>query len=173
MVHGWMSASAFRCHSQRQGLSAHFAQCRAPLAMGLGMATSFALIGVLIGTLGDALGLDPDRGRSGAAVLLLAFGSTLLVPWLSQRFTSLISPLANTANQSSRPLDAGSLRGAFLTGGLLGLIWIPCSGPLLGSALTLVATEGGAARGALILGLFGLGAAIPWWALAILTGADH
>lgn len=40
-------------------------------------------------------------------------------------------------------------------------MWSPCSGPLLISALTLVASEGGALRGTLILGGFGLGAAIP------------
>ena len=48
-----------------------------------------------------------------------------------------------------------------MLGGVLGLVWSPCSGPLLASALTLVATEGGVARGGIVLGLFGLGAAIP------------
>jgi cytochrome c biogenesis protein CcdA len=42
---------------------------------------------------------------------------------------------------------------------------------LLGTALTLVATEGGAARGALILGLFGAGAAIPLVGVAYLSRA--
>ena len=46
-------------------------------------------------------------------------------------------------------------------GAVLGLVWSPCSGPLLGSALTLVASEGGVARGGIVLALFGLGAAIP------------
>ena len=32
---------------------------------------------------------------------------------------------------------------------------------MLGSALTLVASEGGVARGGIVLGIFGLGAAIP------------
>lgn len=49
------------------------------------------------------------------------------------------------------------------------MIWSPCSGPLLGSALTLVASEGGATRGALILGLFGFGAAIPLVGAAYLS----
>ena len=53
----------------------------------------------------------------------------------------------------------------------MGLIWSPCSGPLLGTALTLVATEGGAARGALILGLFGAGAAVPLVVVAYLSRA--
>jgi cytochrome c biogenesis protein CcdA len=37
---------------------------------------------------------------------------------------------------------------------------------LLGSALTLVASEGGVARGGIVLGLFGLGAALPLVAVA-------
>ena len=37
---------------------------------------------------------------------------------------------------------------------------------MLASALTLVASEGGASRGAFILGLFGIGAAIPLVAVA-------
>lgn len=133
----------------------------APLAMGLGMTASFALAGVGVGLLGDSLGLDPARLRVFAALLLLAFGVVMLVPILNAAFTRLISPLADSANRASAGVDGGSLRGALLLGALLGLIWSPCSGPLLGSALTLVASEGGAGRGALILGLFGFGAAIP------------
>ncbi|RTL20168.1 MAG: cytochrome c biogenesis protein CcdA [Burkholderiales bacterium] len=133
----------------------------APLAMGLGMTASFALAGVVVGLLGDALGLDPARLRVFAALLLVAFGLVMLVPALNERFTRWISPLADSASRASAGVDAGSLRGALLLGALLGLIWSPCSGPLLGSALTLVASEGGAGRGALILGLFGLGAALP------------
>jgi len=133
----------------------------APLAMGLGLIASFALMGLLIGVAGDALGLTPQRVRAGSAWLLIAFGVVLLVPALNERFTQWISPIASGANRASGVLPQGSLWAALLTGALLGLIWSPCSGPLLGAALALVATEGGAARGALILGLFGLGAAVP------------
>jgi cytochrome c-type biogenesis protein len=141
----------------------------APLAMGAGMTLSFAAIGVVFGVLGDFLDISPDGVRTGAAIMLVAFCLTMLVPWLNKHFTNLISPLASSAHQSSSSLDTGSLRGAFLMGGLLGLIWSPCSGPLLGSALTLVASEGGAARGALVLGLFGFGAALPLVAAAYLS----
>lgn len=109
--------------------------------------------------------------RHRAAVMLIAFGLAMLVPALDRGLTVLIAPLASGANQASASLDQGSLKGAFLLGGLLGLIWSPCSGPLLGSALTLVASEGGAARGALVLGLFGVGAAIPLVAAAYLSRA--
>ncbi len=138
----------------------------APLAMGSGMAISFALIGLVIGALGPALGIDSDNVRIFGALLLIAFGLVMLVPVLNQRFTEWMLPIASSANAASSRLDGGSLGGAFLLGGLLGLVWSPCSGPLLASALTLVASEGGASRGALILGLFGIGAAIPLVAVA-------
>ena len=143
----------------------------APLAMAAGMTLSFALLGVLIGLFGDALGLSPDRVRTFAAILLVAFGCSMVVPRLNQGLARLMSPLANSANRASASLDSASLQGAFLLGGLLGLVWSPCSGPLLGSALTLVATEGGAARGAVLLGLFGAGAAIPLVGVAYLSRA--
>ncbi len=138
----------------------------APLAMGVGMATSFALIGMLLGLLGPALGIDGDSVRVGGAALLVAFGIVMLVPWLNEKFTNLVTPLANSANSASSRLNTESLWGALALGGLLGLVWSPCSGPLLASALTLVASEGGAASGGLILGLFGVGAAIPLVAAA-------
>ncbi len=143
----------------------------APLAMGVGMALSFAALGVVIGTIGGALGLNPENVRTAAAVMLVAFGLVMLVPSFDRRFTNWMTPLACSANDASAGLDRGSLKGAFLLGGLLGLIWSPCSGPLLGSALTLVATEGGAARGAVVLGLFGIGAALPLVAAAYLSRA--
>lgn len=138
----------------------------APLAMGAGMATSFALIGLLLGALGPALGIDSEHVRVFGAGLLIAFGLVMLVPVLNRRFTEWMLPIASGANAASARLDGGSLGGALLLGAVLGLVWSPCSGPLLASALTLVASEGGALRGALILGLFGLGAAVPLVAVA-------
>ena len=138
----------------------------APLAMGLGMAFSFALIGVALGALGPALGIDADSVRLFGAWLLIAFGLVMLVPVLNRHFTEWMLPIASSANVASSRLDGGSLTGALLLGGVLGLVWSPCSGPLLASALTLVASEGGAIRGGTILGLFGIGAAIPLIAVA-------
>ncbi|MFM9914377.1 MAG: cytochrome c biogenesis CcdA family protein [Rhizobacter sp.] len=143
----------------------------APLAMGMGMASSFALIGLLVGTLGDAIGLTGDGVRSAGGALLVAFGLVMLLPALDARFSRWMSPLASSAQAAGSRLNSGSLAGALALGGVLGLVWSPCSGPLLGSALALVATEGGAGRGALILGLFGVGAAVPLVAAAYASRA--
>jgi len=141
----------------------------APIAMGAGMAISFALIGVVLGALGPALGIDSDSVRLFGAWMLISFGLVMLVPVLDRRFTAWMLPIAASANNASARLDSGSLSGALLLGGVLGLVWSPCSGPLLASALTLVASEGGALRGGIILGLFGIGAAIPLVAVAYAT----
>jgi cytochrome c biogenesis protein CcdA len=138
----------------------------APLAMGLGMAVSFATIGVVIGALGPLIGLDSDHVRWFGALMLMALGVMMWVPALNERFTQWMMPLASGANDVSSRLKGDTLWGALLLGGVLGLVWSPCSGPLLASALTLVASEGGAVRGGIVLGLFGLGAAMPLVAVA-------
>lgn len=111
----------------------------APVAMGLGMAGAFAGIGMLPGALGPAQGIDGDTVRSGGAVMLIAFALVMLIPALGQRFTRWMLPIASGANAVSAKLDGGSWFSALALGGVLGLVWSPCSGPLLASALTLVA----------------------------------
>lgn len=138
----------------------------APVAMGLGMALSFAFIGVLLGALSPALGIDGDSIRVAGAWLLIAFAVVMLVPAASTKFSEWMLPVATSANTVSLHLDSHTLGGAFVLGGVLGLIWSPCSGPLLASTLTMVASEGGATQGALILGIFGAGAATPLVAVA-------
>jgi cytochrome c biogenesis protein CcdA len=143
----------------------------APVAMGLGMMSSFAIIGMVLGALGPALGIDADTVRTAGAALLIAFALVMLVPALGERFSQWMLPIASAANAASTRLDGRSLLSAAALGAVLGLVWSPCSGPLLGSALTLVASEGGALRGGLVLALFGLGAAIPLVAVAYASRA--
>ncbi len=138
----------------------------APLAMGSGMAISFATMGMVVGALGPALGIDSESVRFVGALMLIVLGLVMLIPILDRRCAEWMLPIASSANAASSRLDGGSLGGALLLGGVLGLVWSPCSGPLLASALTLVASQGGAARGARTLGLFGVGAALPLVAVA-------
>ena len=126
----------------------------APVAMGIGMTASFAAIGILLGALGPALGVDADAVRIAGAAMLIAFALVMLVPALGERFAQWMLPIASAANAASTRLEGRSLLSAMALG------------TVLGSALTLVASEGGAARGGVVLALFGLGAAIPLVAVA-------
>jgi cytochrome c biogenesis protein CcdA len=141
-----------------------------PLVMGAGLALSYALLGLFVATIGESVGLDGERLRWIGGLLLVIFGAVQLIPALNDRFVLLLSPIANKAHASA-PEAGKSLWAPFLTGALLGIAWSPCSGPLLGGALTLVADSGGAWRGTLILGFFGMGAAIPLVGVAYLSKA--
>ncbi|MFN3399463.1 MAG: cytochrome c biogenesis CcdA family protein [Ferrovibrio sp.] len=134
----------------------------APLLMGLGMTAAFATGGWLLGALGPALGLDPVWLHRIAAWSLIAFGVALLFEPLTRLVSRMVQPLAITADLMAE--EIGSRRSplmAFLFGGLLGLAWSPCAGPMLVSSAALVATGQDALLGAILMGLFGLGAATP------------
>lgn len=143
----------------------------APLFMGAGMVASFSIVGSIVGALGPQLGLDPDSIRQFGAALMVAFALVMLIPALSDRFSAIFTPLASSANEASAHLRSTSLLGSFFLGSLLGIVWSPCSGPLLASTLTLIATGGGGLGGAIMLGFFGLGTAIPLVAVAYLSRA--
>jgi cytochrome c-type biogenesis protein len=137
-----------------------------PLAMGIGMTLSFSLIGMALGALGPSLDMEGDTVRTAGAAALVALSLVMLVPAWGERFAQWMLPVATSANAVSARFNSGSLTGALLLGGVLGVVWSPCSGPLLGTALTLVAKEGGVARGGLMLGVFGFGVALPLVAVA-------
>jgi cytochrome c biogenesis protein CcdA len=63
-------------------------------------------------------------------------------------------------------LAPSGVAGQFLIGALLGVVWVPCSGPTLGAAVGLAAQSDTMLRAALMMIVFGLGAATPVLALA-------
>lgn len=140
-----------------------------PVAMGAGMAVSFSVLGMVLGALGPMLGFDSGHVRTMGAVVLMVLGGLVWLPSSSERFTQWMTPLASRANAWAARLHSDSLGSAFLLGALLGLVWSPCSGPLLASALIMAASESGAGSGAVMLGFFGLGAATPLVAAAYVS----
>lgn len=133
----------------------------APVAMAAGLTTAFAVLGGLVGAFGASLGLDADRLRPLGGSLLLLFGLVMLIPLLDRGFSRLLTPLADRAARLGSGRPGGDLIGSFGIGATLGLVWSPCSGPLLASTLALAASDGGIATGSGLLALFGLGAALP------------
>jgi cytochrome c-type biogenesis protein len=59
--------------------------------------------------------------------------------------------------------------GAYLVGVAFAFGWSPCIGPILAAILTLAGTEGAPARGAVLLGVYGLGLGAPFLLGAALT----
>jgi cytochrome c biogenesis protein CcdA len=137
--------------------SALNADRRAPLALAAGMSLSFVAVGMLVSTLGYAIGLTEDIMAKAGASLMIVFGIVLLVPSLSQRFELAAAGISGSAGQRLQTTDTSGLRGQFLGGILLGAVWSPCIGPTLGGAIALASQGENLIWAALIMCFFALG----------------
>lgn len=106
----------------------------APVAMSLGISLSFAAIVVSLGAFGPAFSIDTSTVRMAGAAMVIAFALVTLVPAFRAGFSRWMLFIPSAAHAASGRLDGRSLGSALLLGGVLGLVWCPCSGPLLGSA---------------------------------------
>jgi cytochrome c-type biogenesis protein len=141
-------------------------------ALGAGLALSFAIIGIFLATVGVSLGLDPDTFRTAGAVILAIFGLILVVPQLQNVFASATGALSNTGNALLGRVTFEGFPGQFLVGLLLGVVWSPCVGPTLGAATTLASQGRDLGQIALLMLIFGVGAAAPMVLLGSLSRAS-
>ncbi len=137
--------------------SALSADKRAPLALAAGMSLSFVTVGMLVATLGYAIGLTEDVMAKAGAALMIVFGLVLLVPAFAQRFELAAAGLSGSAGARMQATDMSGLPGQFLGGVLLGAVWSPCIGPTLGGAIALASQGQDLAWVGLIMIFFALG----------------
>jgi cytochrome c-type biogenesis protein len=124
----------------------------------LGFSVLFAIEGVTVASVGDAL-LRHREGLTqvlGGLIILLG----LLFIGLFDRF----SFAGRIVKPSFRP--RAGLIGAPLLGVLFGLGWTPCEGPTLVAVLTLGGQSGTALRGGLLAFVYALGIGIPFLIVA-------
>ncbi len=137
-----------------------------PVALAAGMVTTFTGLGILLSGAGWTLDLPGDAVRVGAAGLMVLFGVVLLSAVLQHRFASLASPVTDRLNRILERFTPNGLGGQFALGALLGAVWTPCSGPTLGTAVSLAASSQTIAKAAAIMLFFGVGTSLPLMAIA-------
>jgi cytochrome c-type biogenesis protein len=140
-----------------------------PIALGAGLAISFAGVGLFIAITGFALGLDGDVFRLVGAILLLFFGAVLLSQAFQNRLALAAWPLGARAQAMIDRINPARLRGQFTLGVLLGVVWSPCVGPTLGAAATLAAQRQNLGQVSTLMLLFALGAAVPMLLIGTLS----
>jgi cytochrome c-type biogenesis protein len=140
-----------------------------PFALAAGLALSFVVIGLVVATVGFAIGLDAGVFRMVAGVLLIAVGIVLLAPQLQAQFALAAGPVGNWTEQRFGGFSTAGLGGQFAVGLLLGAVWSPCVGPTLGAASVLASQ--GKDLGAVIVTMlaFGIGAALPLVLLGLVS----
>ena len=129
-----------------------------PTALAAGFVTAFTAIGVLLASLGAALGLSDTFVRNASAAMLAAAGALMISHRLQDLAGRWLSPLASASARLSPRSDQG-LGSQFFVGALLGGVWSPCVGPTLGAALGLATRSETLPHAAAIMAAFGLGSA--------------
>jgi cytochrome c biogenesis protein CcdA/thiol-disulfide isomerase/thioredoxin len=133
---------------------------RKPIRIVAGLALSFSVFTLFAAWILDQLGLPDDTLRDAAIVLLFVLAATLLVPGLAR---ALERPLAFFSRL--RPRGVG---GGFWLGATLGLVFVPCAGPVL-ATITVVAAHDQVGWRAIVLTVaYAVGAAVPM--LIVATG---
>ncbi|MDP9286220.1 MAG: cytochrome c biogenesis protein DipZ [Actinomycetota bacterium] len=131
---------------------------RKPVRIVAGLVASFSVFTLFAAWILDQLGLPQDFLRNLAIVLLFVMAATLLVPQAAQLIER---PLAVFSR--FRPRGVG---GGFFLGATLGLVFVPCAGPVL-ATVTVVAAENTVGVRAIVLTIaYAVGAAIPMLLIA-------
>ena len=104
---------------------------RRPYAIVAGLVASFTVFTLSASALLSALGFPQDTLRDAAIALLFLVAATLLVPRIGM---AVEAPFARLSRGPSSELGGG-----FVLGVALGLVFVPCAGPVLATVTVLAA----------------------------------
>ena len=131
---------------------------RKPLRIVAGLVASFTVFTLFAAWLLDQLGLPEDFLRNAAIVLLFVMAATLLIPRVGQLIER---PLAFFSR--FRP---GGVGGGFFLGATLGLVFVPCAGPVLATVTVVAANDSVGLRAISLTLAYAAGAALPMLLIA-------
>jgi len=149
--------------------AAHARHAFGPLALSLGLALSFAAIGLFVATLGFALGLDADLFRTLSALIMLILALVMIASAAPDGLKLQFGGVTHWIHVRFANLSWDGWQGQFFTGLLLGALWSPCVGPILGAASLLASQRQDLAFVTASMLLFGLGASLPLLVLGMIS----
>src|SRR4051812_18848476 len=126
---------------------------RRPFAIIAGLIVSFTAFTLFGVWLLKKLGLPEDFLRNVAIALLFLVAATLLFPKVEE---IVQRPFLRLTRRSGSELGGG-----FLLGASLGLVFVPCAGPVLAAITVVGATQDVGARAVVLTLAYAVGAAIP------------
>src|SRR6478735_5879147 len=132
---------------------------RKPFAIIAGLVLSFTAFTLFGVWLLRTLGLPEDLLRNVAIALLFLVAATLLFPKVEE---IVQRPLLRLSRRPS-----GDLGGGLLLGASLGLVFVPCAGPVLAAITVVGATQDVGFRAVVLTVAYAIGAAIPMLLVAL------
>ena len=147
-----------------------------PVAIVTGMSFTFTLMGVLISAVASFT-FFTEYLRWFSILFIMGMGAILFDEDINQIYTNITSSIMNFGRQhvsflgsleSKAPKEG--LLGGLILGMSLGILWIPCVGPILGSVFAFVAessaSTGDLLHGTILLLVYSLGVSIPMLIIA-------
>lgn len=135
-----------------------------PLAIVTGLCISFTAMGVVFSAFGSVVYAYRGYMEMIAAIMIIVLGIVMLFDLpVFDRLSALAPQLAPQTTQGE------GIMGGLLLGLSLGIVWMPCLGPLIGSVLVTVIPEGDVLYGGTLLFIYSLGLAIPMLGIAYAT----
>lgn len=129
----------------------------------LGFATVFVALGAGASTIGVVLRQHLDLLSKIGGLIIIIMGLNFLGVFR-------LGILAREARFQSGGKPA-TLSGAYVMGLAFAFGWTPCIGPVLGAILGVAASRETVGDGALLLAIYSLGLAVPFWIAAGFSGA--
>ena len=136
-----------------------------PALIVLGFVLCFSAVTLLFGTATQVLGLTQQTLRNAGAVVMMLSGLTLAWPRLLGRVMQPLGGLADLGHRLGQNTGT-TMMGSLLLGMSMGLVWTPCAGPVLASALALIVAGQDGLSAASALLAYAMGAGIPMLAVA-------
>src|SRR4051812_24043931 len=130
---------------------------RRPLGIVAGLAVSFTFAVVALVYVISALHLPNEFLRDVAIAVLVAFGLVLMAPPLANRLEGWLSGL--TARSGVPRADGKGFWSGVLLGSSLGILYVPCAGPILGGVIVVTASQSFNAGRLAVAFAYGLGSA--------------
>lgn len=137
-----------------------------PVALAAGLSLAFALAGSVLSFILVNTGTDPEIFRYIAAMMLVFVGAILIIKPMAEWLTLKLSLLTARLQPSA---SANEFAGQFGVGFLLGLVWLPCVGPMLGAAIALASEGQDMLKAFVIMLFFGMGTAMTLGLAALLS----
>ena len=130
-----------------------------PLAIVLGLAVSFTLMGVLAGAFGELFS-QFQYYIYAASIGIVTFMGLYMLFDLHLPFQSQLN-FFNKISYKTYSLPTEGVGSGMALGMALGIVWLPCTGPVLATILTWVAAGSNILFGAEMLFIYSLGFALP------------
>lgn len=141
-------------------------QKRTLVGMMIGFVCLFSLATLLTHYLVQNISMNSNLLRMIGFIFILGFGVVLVSDKLSQRFSRYAQRIADIAHIFPNPRQDGFWAGIGL-GASLALIWTPCAGPILASAIVQSAVQKTWMNSVVILFFFASGAILPMALIAL------